>query len=161
MPVFLLVLLLAAAPLAAPRTTAQSLPAPAREILGDWTVRSDDDGEAQAVVRFTEEEGLVVGRIVRVLPTAEYPDPSPVCDDCRGRYRGADLRRVRLVWDMRWRDGEFSGGRIVDPQADRVYRATMRFDGTDRLRVRGFVGVRALGRTQVWERAARPAGWGR
>lgn len=155
MRIVLAVLLLAALP-----SAAQSLPAPAREILGDWTIR-DEGGEAQAVVRFVEEEGLVVGRIVRVLPTAEYPDPSPVCGDCRGRYQNTDLRRVRLVWDMRWADGEFAGGRIVDPQADRTYRATMRFDGTDRLRVRGYVGVRALGRTQVWERAARPAGWGR
>ncbi len=159
MRVFSFLLLFLALVFAVP-TMAQTLPAPAREVLDDWTIR-DESGEAQAVVRFTEEDGLVVGRIVRVLPTAEFPTPSPVCDDCRGRYHGADLRRVRLVWDMRWRDGEFQGGRIVDPQHDRVYRATMRFDGADRLRVRGYVGVRALGRTQVWERAARPAGWGR
>lgn len=133
--------------------SAQSLPAAARAILGDWTIRSDETGEAQAVVRFAESGGVVSGRIVRVLPTAEYPEPAFICDDCKGAYRGADLRRIELVSNMLWRSDEFAGGRIVDPQNDRTYRATMKFDGRDRLRVRGYVGIRALGRTQVWERA--------
>lgn len=149
----LLALLLAAltASAAAP-AAAQALPPAARAVLGEWTVRSDEGGEAQAVIRFTESDGVVTGRIVRVLPTEAYPDPSPICADCAGAYRGADLRRVALVRDMRWRDGEFVGGRIVDPKHDRTYRATMRLEGPDRLRVRGYIGVRALGRTQIWER---------
>ena len=54
---------------------------------------------------------------------------------------------------MEWNDDEFAGGRITDPQNAKTYRATMKLDGRDRLRVRGFVGIRAFGRTQVWERA--------
>lgn len=147
----LLLALLLAISLAGP-AAAQALPPAARAVLGDWTVRSDETGEAQAVVRFTEDGGRVVGRIVRVLPTAEHPQPSPVCGDCSGDYEGVDLRRVDLVRDMRWDGRRFSGGRIVDVQNDRVYRATMELDGRDRLRVRGYIAVRALGRTQVWER---------
>ena len=145
--------LLALALLVSAAASAQGLPPEARAYLGDWTVIDDDSGEAQAVVRLTERGGKVEGRIVRVLPTAAYPDPSFTCGDCEGEYSGADLRRIRLIRDMEWKGDEFAGGRIVDPQNDKTYRATLKLDGRDRLRVRGFIGVRALGRTQVWRRA--------
>ena len=145
--------LLALLALTATALHAQSLPAEARAYLGDWTTYGDDGDEAQAVIRLTEENGVLNGRIVRVLPTRQYPNPQFQCDDCRGRSQGADLRTVPLIEDMTWDEDEFNGGRILDPQNGRSYRAFMRRDGPDRLRVRGVVGVRALGRTQVWRRA--------
>ncbi len=71
----------------------------------------------------------------------------------RGQYRGADLRTVPLIEGMEWGGDEFSGGRITDPTNAKSYRGILRLDGPDRLRVRGFIGIRALGRTQVWRRA--------
>lgn len=141
------------APLLVAAASAQ-VPPEARGHLGDWTIVDDESGEAQAVVRITEAgDGTVEGRIVRVLPTTEYPEPQFRCGDCRGDYAGADLREIRLIYDMEWDGERFGGGRIVDPMNDRRYRAVMSLDGPDRLRVRGFVGIRAFGRTQVWERA--------
>ena len=139
--------------IAVPAASGQSLPAEARAYLGDWTTYNDDGTEAQAVVRITESDGILRGRIIRVLPTEQYPTPQFQCDDCRGDYEGADLRTVPLIEGMNWGGDEFSGGRIVDPTNGRSYRGVLRLDGNDRLRVRGFVGVRALGRTQVWRRA--------
>ena len=83
------------------------LPANARAHLGDWTTYSDETGEAQVVVRISETNGVVQGRIIRVLPT----------------------------------------------QKDKSYKATLKLDGPNQLRVRGYIGIRALGRTQVWRRA--------
>lgn len=139
--------------LAAPTLAAQSLPPEAEAYLGDWTTYSDDGSEAQSVVRISASNGVLRGRIIRLLPTASYPNPQFRCDDCRGRYQGADLRTVPLIEGMEWGGDEFSGGRINDPTNGRSYRGVLRLDGRDRLRVRGFVGVRALGRTQVWRRA--------
>ena len=131
----------------------QSLPAEARAYLGDWTVVDEKSGEAQAVVRIVEADGGVEGRIIQVLPTEKYPKPNYMCDDCKGEYAGVDLRRVRLIRDMEWQGDEFAGGRIVDVENDKAYRAVLKLEGRDRLRVRGFLGVRALGRTQIWRRA--------
>lgn len=133
--------------------SAQRLPADARAYLGDWTTYNDAGTEAQSVVRITESEGVLRGRIIRLLPTEEYPDPQFRCDDCEGEYQGADLRAVPLIEGMTWAGDEFSGGRITDPTNGRTYRGILRLDGRNRLRVRGFVGVRALGRTQIWRRA--------
>ena len=147
----LLLTLFALTALALPATS-QTLSAEARSYLGDWTTYSDETGEAQAVVRIFEADGVVVGRIVRVLPSEEYPEPSFICDDCEGTYAGADLRTVPLIRNMEWKGDEFAGGRILDPTTDKSYKATMKLDGPDQLRVRGYIGIRALGRTQVWRR---------
>ena len=133
--------------------SAQSLPAQARAVLGDWVTYNDDGTEAQSVVRITAPGGVLQGRIVRVLPTEQYPTPQFRCDDCEGRYEGADLRTVPLIEGMTWDEDEFSGGRITDPTNGRRYRGVLRLESADRLRVRGYIGVRALGRTQVWRRA--------
>ncbi len=135
------------------RGSAQTLPAAARAYLGDWTIVDEGTNEAQAVVRISQAGAGVEGRIIRVLPTREFPTPSTTCASCRGQYRNADLRRVLLIRGMTWNRDHFAGGRITDPQHDREYRSTLTLDGPNRLRVRGYVGVRALGRTQVWTRA--------
>ena len=101
--------------LAAASLRAQSLPAEARAVLGDWTSYGDEGREAQAVIRLTMNGGELRGQIVRLLPTQQYPNPTFRCDDCEGRYEGADLRTVPLFEDMRWDGDEFAGGRIVDP----------------------------------------------
>ncbi|MEM1117529.1 MAG: DUF2147 domain-containing protein [Bacteroidota bacterium] len=148
-----LLALLVLAPLFVASALAQSLPPEAEGYLGDWTIVDDESGESQAVVRITDAgDGTLEGRIVRVLPTSEYPVPQFQCDDCRGDYAGADLREIRLIYDMEWNGERFGGGRIVDPLGGRTYRAVMNLDGADRLRVRGYVGIRAFGRTQVWQR---------
>ena len=139
--------------LVAPSLSAQALPESARAYLGDWTTYSDDGDEAQSVVRITESGGALRGRIIRLLPTKAYPNPQFQCDDCEGRYQGSDLRAVPLIEGMEWKGDEFSGGRITDPTNGRAYRGVLTLDGPDRLRVRGFVGIRALGRTQIWRRA--------
>lgn len=145
---FSLLLLLAAA-----SVQAQGLPAEARAYLGDWTTYNDAGTEAQSVMRITESGGVLQGRIVRLLPTAAYPEPQFRCADCEGTYQGADLRTVPIIQGMTWQGDEFSGGRLTDPTNGKTYRGILRLDGPDRLRVRGYLGVRALGRTQVWRRA--------
>lgn len=138
--------------LLAASASAQRLPPEARSYLGDWTIVDEETGEEQAVIRLTEADGTVEGRIVRLLPTEEYPTPSFRCDDCEGEYEGVDLRRIRLLWGLAWDGERLSGGRIVDPKSDRKYRVAMNLEAPHRLRVRGYLGIRALGRTQVWHR---------
>jgi len=48
--------------------------------------------------------------------------------------------------------GAWRGGEIYDPGSGRTYSATLEMDGPDRLRVRGYLGIRLLGRTTTWVR---------
>ena len=48
--------------------------------------------------------------------------------------------------------GEWNGGTIYDPGSGRTYGAVAVLDGAERLRVRGYLGIRLLGRTTTWVR---------
>jgi uncharacterized protein (DUF2147 family) len=139
--------------LTAPVAAAQPLPAPALAYLGDWRAVDEESGEARAVIRLYEQGGRLFGRIVEVLPTRSDPTPDFVCNSCAGELAGIDLREFELLRDLEWQGDEFAGGHIHDPRSGRRYRAAVALAGPDRLRVRGYVGLRAIGRTQVWERA--------
>ncbi len=135
---------------------AQSLPEPAQAYLGDWRIINDETGEAQAIMRIYEADGKVHGRVVQSLASGADPgDPVP-CEDCEGEFENADLREIPIIRDMEWEGDAFAGGRIFDPRSGRGYRCVMELQGPSQLRVRGYVGIRALGRTQVWERASAP-----
>jgi uncharacterized protein (DUF2147 family) len=52
------------------------------------------------------------------------------------------------------KDGsEYTGGEILDPDNGKVYRSKMELtDAGKKLKVRGYIGVPMLGRSQVWVR---------
>ena len=79
------------------------------------------------------------------LRDVENPNPAQRARD----VLGIDLlRNVRASPE---RSGEWSG-EIYDPTSGRTYAAVLQMDGTDRLRVRGYLGIRLLGRTTTWLR---------
>lgn len=48
----------------------------------------------------------------------------------------------------------WSGGTIYDPESGSTYQSTMRLEPDGTLRVRGYVGISLLGRSQTWTRPA-------
>jgi uncharacterized protein (DUF2147 family) len=80
---------------------------------------------------------------------AENPDPA---------LRKRSLIGIDLLQDLRPSAGdleEWTGGEIYDPTSGRTYRAVLRMDGGDRLRLRGYLGIELLGRTTTWIRVGR------
>lgn len=59
------------------------------------------------------------------------------------------LRDLRVSPDD---PAEWNGGEVYDPSSGRTYSAVLRMDSSDRLRVRGYLGIRLLGRTTTWIR---------
>jgi uncharacterized protein (DUF2147 family) len=49
--------------------------------------------------------------------------------------------------DMRWEDGT-----IYDPKTGNTYSGSMELEGPETIKVRGFVGISLIGRTDVWTR---------
>ena len=51
-------------------------------------------------------------------------------------------------------NGRWSGGTIYDPNSGKTYRCIIAWVDDDRLKVRGYIGVPMLGRTETWTRVA-------
>ena len=123
-----------------------ALPTMAQSPLGVWRTIDDEDGEASSHVEIYEQGGELFGRILKLLPEGQ------ICDDCADQFQGSNMQGVVILRDMEPNGDEWSGGNIIDPGNGRTYRCKMELDGPNRLRVRGFLGISLLGRTQVWER---------
>jgi len=57
------------------------------------------------------------------------------------------LRDFDFVQDVLW-----ERGKIYDPENGKDYRCKMTLTSPDVLRVRGFIGISLIGRTEVWTR---------
>lgn len=140
-------LLLAAAALAAaPMAPADVSP------VGRWKVMSDRTNRAVAIMQVFERDGEYGGYIERIL---EQPEDAGVsnCERCPGELRGQPLEGLVIMHGLRRSGGEFSGGHILDPDSGHYYRVKMSVDPEGQtLKVRGYLGISLLGRTQTWYR---------
>lgn len=118
--------------------------------VGHWKTIDDESGEAKSILAISEENGTLSARIEEIL--VKNADGSPhVCDKCKGDLQGAPMEGLRIVWGMQPDGDEWSGGRILDPENGKVYKAKMKLneDGSQ-LEVRGSVAF--FGRSQFWHR---------
>jgi len=124
--------------------------ADANSPIGLWKTFDDKTGSARGIVRIYEQDGKFFGRIERSFnPGAE----SRVCAVCTDDRKDQPIIGLLIIRNVKSKDGEYSGGDILDPENGSVYRCKFRLEqnGT-RLVVRGYIGFSLLGRTQIWQR---------
>ena len=120
--------------------------------VGRWRTVDDVTGKAKSIVTIWEENGKLYGR-VQNLVNPDPKDPNPRCEDCTGDQKNKPVIGLRILWDLQ-KDGDgWSGGTILDPANGKTYKCELQLeDGGTKLKVRGFIGLSLLGRTQYWQR---------
>jgi uncharacterized protein (DUF2147 family) len=117
--------------------------------IGRWKTVDDATGKPNSVVVIWEANGKLFGKIEKLLDS----DPDPRCNRCEGELKDRSLIGLQILWDLRKEGDEWSGGRILDPDNGKIYRCYIALeDGGKRLKVRGYIGVSLLGRTEYWLR---------
>lgn len=131
---------------------AAAQPAQAATPAGRWKTIDDKTGKAKSLLTLWEQDGKLYGRIDEILDPA--PDnPNHKCIHCSGAMKDKELLGLEILWDMKRTGNEWSGGFILDPDNGSTYKCKMALeDGGKKLKVRGFIGVSLLGRTQYWQR---------
>lgn len=123
---------------------------------GLWKNVDDVSGKPRALIRITEANGTLLGKIEKVFPgPKEDPkeDPNPRCDKCEGANKNAPVIGLVILSGLTKEGGEYVGGQILDPDNCKVYRSKVRLtDSGKKLDVRGYIGVPVLGRSQTWLR---------
>jgi uncharacterized protein (DUF2147 family) len=120
--------------------------------VGLWKNIDDASGKPRALIRITESNGALLGKIEKVFP-APTEDPNPKCDKCEGANKNAPVVGLTILSGLTREGDEYIGGQILDPDNGKVYRSKLRVtDNGKKLSVRGYIGVPVLGRSQTWLR---------
>jgi uncharacterized protein (DUF2147 family) len=118
--------------------------------VGRWKTVDDSTGKAKSIVEIREENGKLVGTIEQLF---DPPVPHPTCYLCSGDLKDRPLVGLQILSGFAPDGSQWSGGQVLDPESGKVYRATIVLeDGGKKLRLRGYIGIPVLGRTEHWLR---------
>ena len=116
--------------------------------MGTWKTVDDETGESKSHIEIYEKEGVFYGKVAKIL----VADPKEICTACEGDKKEKPMLGLEIIEGMKPYRKYWSYGTILDPESGKVYKCNLSLKGSDKLQVRGYIGVAALGRTQVWER---------
>lgn len=126
-----------------------SFSAPNQGVFGKWKTIDDETGKAIAIVEIYESSGKVYGKVLDIFNPV---DKKRSCVNCSGADKNKPLMGLTVIKGLTKDGDEYSGGHILDPKHGRLYRCYITLEGQDKLKVRGYIGVSLLGRTQYWYR---------
>ncbi len=115
-----------------------------------WKTIDDDTKQPKALVKFTEQKN---GTLSASIQTVLAPGEENACTKCEGPYKNKSLKGVTIVQNLKNVGGNsYEGGTILDPKNGKSYKLKGELAG-NKLNLRGYIGVSALGRNQTWIRA--------
>ena len=117
-------------------------------ILGRWKTIDDETGKAVSIVEIYESKGKIYGRVVDLLIPS---DRNKTCTKCEGADKDKPVMGLTVIKGLIKEDNQYKG-KILDPKHGRIYQCTLQLETKDKLKVRGYVGISLLGRTQYWHR---------
>ena len=127
---------------------AQQLSEKLQNAIGHWQVMNSD-GPAGGKVDTYLENGKLFGRVTEVRPGRT---PKDVCDKCSGEFKNQLILGMVNMREFHAEGDDWVGGTVVDPENGKQYKGKIWAVDKDTLRMRGFIGISLLGRTETWTR---------
>lgn len=119
--------------------------------VGTWNSVDDKSGEAKAQMRIVESNGVVSGRIEKLL--RKEADQNGKCTECSDDRKDKPMIGLEIIRGAKKAEGKdvWEEGKILDPENGKTYTLRMTpIEGGKKLEVRGSIGP--FGRTQTWVR---------
>lgn len=120
--------------------------------VGLWKTVDDETGKPKALVRITEQNGALEGKIEKLFREPNE-DQNPKCVACTDSRKNQPIVGMTIVSGLKKDGNEYTGGEILDPAKGKTYKskATLKDNGS-KLEVRGYIGAPMFGRSQTWVR---------
>jgi uncharacterized protein (DUF2147 family) len=108
-----------------------------------------------ATFEIFENDGKLSGRIVALKKpkTPEGKEKTDIHNPDRSKRDRPIIGLVFMSGFNRKSATRWENGTIYDPKSGSTYSCFLELDGPDRIKVRGFIGISLIGRTDVWTRA--------
>jgi uncharacterized protein (DUF2147 family) len=120
----------------------------ADDITGVWQTH----GDKPAKVSISKAGDVYFGKIVSL----QYPleNGKPVLDKKNPDKdkQSQPVLGLQILTGFHFDEDEWNKGEIYDPESGKTYSCTISMKDANTLKVRGYIGISLLGRTEVWTR---------
>ena len=125
----------------------------ADKLVGNYYVIKTETKSESRIQIYKTSEGKYEGKIVW-LKYPNHPDGTPKYDvkNPNPELRKVKSDRIVLLRNFTYdeKNKEWTGGEIYDPEEGKMYKCKLKFESSAKLKVRGYIGVPALGKTMYW-----------
>lgn len=127
----------------------------ADKILGTYYVIEPSSKEESKVEIYKSNDGKYHGKIIW-MKNPNFPDGKPKLDINNPDPKLRNTRGDRIVlmknFTFNSKSGEWVNGEIYNPVEGKTYKCKLSFESDTKLKVRGYIGIPALGRSMYWEK---------
>lgn len=118
------------------------------QVTGLWKTYGEKDGKEKAIIEIYEQQGKLHGKILKLLPDALITQ----CHRCPGELKDKPITGMVILKDLTKTSSGGKDGTIMDPSSGKTYHAFIELEGNEKLKLRGYIGAPAFGKTQYWSR---------
>jgi len=119
-----------------------------QSIFGVWKNVDDEDGKEKSHIEIYEEDGMLFGKVIKLLPDATLTH----CPKCKDERENQPLIGMVIIENMIKYGDEYQDGEILDPKSGKMYSCLISLKDDNTLKVRGYVVAPMFGRTQYFYR---------
>ena len=123
--------------------------AQSNSVIGKWKTIDDETGKPKSIVEIYENSGKIYGKVVDILDAEKKKN---LCTNCPGEDKNKPVMGLVIIKGLSKEGNEYNGGKILDPVSGKTYKCFLALEGSDKLKVRGYIGLSLFGRTQMWHR---------
>ena len=113
---------------------------------GVWVSVDDVSNQRKSEISLYVEGGKLYGQIARLLLEE---DKGKQCAACKGDLKNKPIEGLTIIEGLEWDGAAWTGGKILDPANGKQYSCTLTLEDDQTLKVRGYLGISLLGRTQT------------
>lgn len=119
-------------------------------IIGSWKT-----GEGFAIIQIYKNGDHYQGKIIWLEDPNDPETGKPKLDKKHPDAKNHNRPLIGLInlWGFKYTaENEWTGGKIYDPKNGKTYSCKIELENNNKLKVRGFIGVSFIGRSDKWTR---------
>jgi uncharacterized protein (DUF2147 family) len=122
----------------------------ADDVVGTWLT----SGKEPAKIQIYESSERYYGKITWLKYPEKNGTPRLDINNPDETRRNKPIIGLVILKGFRFDEDEWEDGKIYDPESGKTYRCYLSLKDRNTLKVRGYVGVSLIGRTEIWKKVS-------
>jgi uncharacterized protein (DUF2147 family) len=131
-------------------TLTSSAQTKADDVVGVWLTA----GKEPAKIQVYRSANKYYGKIVWLKFPEKDGKPRMDSKNPEKNKQSQQVIGLMILQHFKFDDDEWTDGDIYDPESGKTYSCTISLKEKNVLKVRGYVGISLLGRTEIWNRSS-------